>query len=1360
MSSAIEPVEVEVTPQEDQPQQEVPEVEHVVSGSEKVGVLACVAMQFSITLILLYCGIVQGYTPIAVNDDDFKIDRAAAAAKVVTPDYEAGCWNGSVSGCGGRIAVAILYFVIMLPCLIFSIRSFKLALEGFGVIAKTKVVRGGIARSGTLTGRSLRGVSLSDMPCGQRLSIMSGLLISYFERFSFVLFWMDVSLQIVQGVDTYSKTSAWTFCLQVFLVSFDAATWTLSFCWDNVFAATLTEAVADVAFLVVLICSSGSLSPHSLVDPSAFAFILSVVPASSVFLLGGCVSELLKPKNKRMKAGEPNQRKRMGGVVVAVLTVCVGIAGIIVGISKGSDFDKCKDGSAWEPKLVEGMECLESSFNLWESMGCDCRAMNINTFRMNNCIVGNDAALSTPFLNPEVRPRLDALMYLNVMPWPGAYRFGFQDKRESCKISEEMASSMGELTELRVLNVGGGTLQSKALPASWSKLTQVYSVTLESAQVSTIDANVTSTWTKLTNFQCLGCEYLSEVPEGMATLPEFKEGMLAGSCLCGGSCQTFLSMQSSGSGHGVMTGAHAFHMTNLMGGPGASAASEKAAEEAAAAIKAPFTCGEAALCIELQSISVLPHMLPQAFSNVKTQLQTGITTCADTCSDAKREWDLLFVYQDFAKEHSGNSSGKWTINWPEEFSPQQRSAWACAAKAIAEAGQRASFDRSIANGPRLLKEEFMIVNSGISTCEQCPWFNIEFDATVQQQGPGFLNENVTGLYSEFVTSEKCLKMKGMERIQTCDYFRNLKKDCVGACVDLIGRVNQRDKDHNTFISFDEDYLDLYTSFQCNREYAKERWDCMVEYYRNAKCDEVFNGGKNEFSFGFELANMLYSTGSELMEEASTCEMCQSFPKQGWFQDNNSGLIEYCKDNDPKDFDCKLIRDNPELGCSATRETTMKNNPRMSYCYLRIKAGSKMMELCPKTVLECQAVRLTSNRPQVNERITCSTWSEIEELNPTPSQAEIERLSSALGFDLPTALLPVTPDCPNFQGPDCMRPGPWVPDDLKSAIEEAILMAITYGGDPYENYFQHNFTAKADPRLLRPEFASGPAPGAAVVGQQSPAPAPEGAVFTKLGGCLFMCANGELSKSENVLNDDKKMCLPYPEINVVMGKALVYEGCLSTTLSGRTCKPWSQVPGYQNDPKLNTHNFCRNPDGSQNLWCYTTDPSMEKDACASPHWGQEEFKQYHLRQVNNPRLATVYPPSQVTGKNSQCPNNEDIQAKYSQGGHASDGHHRRLHENTGNVIKYELKEGSIGTATDYKGCLSKTLTGRTCRRWDQPKNADQVSMPAGDRDYCRNPGGKYETLWCYTNHPDMEWDLCAHPDWTPEQFTQYVASLNK
>merc|ERR1719345_544181 len=73
------------------------------------------------------------------------------------------------------------------------------------------------------------------------------------------------------------------------------------------------------------------------------------------------------------------------------------------------------------------------------------------------------------------------------------------------------------------------------------------------------------------------------------------------------------------------------------------------------------------------------------------------------------------------------------------------------------------------------------------------------------------------------------------------------------------------------------------------------------------------------------------------------------------------------------------------------------------------------------------------------------------------------------------------------------------------------------------------------------------------------------------------------------------------------KGLKYRGLLTSTASGRTCQKWLDDKPHKTGqeptaPGLGNHNFCRNPDGSEEKpWCFTMDPSPdhEKETCDVP-----------------------------------------------------------------------------------------------------------------------------------------------------------------
>ena len=83
------------------------------------------------------------------------------------------------------------------------------------------------------------------------------------------------------------------------------------------------------------------------------------------------------------------------------------------------------------------------------------------------------------------------------------------------------------------------------------------------------------------------------------------------------------------------------------------------------------------------------------------------------------------------------------------------------------------------------------------------------------------------------------------------------------------------------------------------------------------------------------------------------------------------------------------------------------------------------------------------------------------------------------------------------------------------------------------------------------------------------------------------------KQENICNE---------KLTGIKGSG--YRGCQNKTRSGKTCQKWdSQVPHkHNNSPDkvknkgLGSNNYCRNPDGENTIWCYTTDSKKRWEFC--------------------------------------------------------------------------------------------------------------------------------------------------------------------
>ena len=154
------------------------------------------------------------------------------------------------------------------------------------------------------------------------------------------------------------------------------------------------------------------------------------------------------------------------------------------------------------------------------------------------------------------------------------------------------------------------------------------------------------------------------------------------------------------------------------------------------------------------------------------------------------------------------------------------------------------------------------------------------------------------------------------------------------------------------------------------------------------------------------------------------------------------------------------------------------------------------------------------------------------------------------------------------------------------------------------------------------------------------------------------------------------------------KGVEYEGSLSVTIGGHICQRWdTQYPHKHNEiVPSSAQNFCRNPNGKAPFpWCYTTNSSVIFDYC-----------------------------------------DIDLCGSYS---------------------------ADCRSRTEpYKGRQFVTVSGHICQRWsDQtPHSHDYTSthMMEGESlevadNFCRHLGNK-QFPWCYTIHPEKEWEFCDIP----------------
>ncbi|XP_077968471.1 uncharacterized protein LOC120343914 isoform X10 [Styela clava] len=198
----------------------------------------------------------------------------------------------------------------------------------------------------------------------------------------------------------------------------------------------------------------------------------------------------------------------------------------------------------------------------------------------------------------------------------------------------------------------------------------------------------------------------------------------------------------------------------------------------------------------------------------------------------------------------------------------------------------------------------------------------------------------------------------------------------------------------------------------------------------------------------------------------------------------------------------------------------------------------------------------------------------------------------------------------------------------------------------------------------------------------------------------------------------------------------YRGLVSVTKSGKTCQQWDfQWPHEHSRTEDNyplsglESNYCRNPDGEEAPWCYTTDIDSRWEYCPIPKCSTDDRAttiQTTVTEGTNTKAETTMGPEKTT---------ED--------------HLSRATMRTEDITEDHLSNCYYGLdkGTSYRGTTSTTIGGRTCQRWDLQTPHEHTRVPSRyplsglDENYCRNPDVD-EKPWCYTTDRNKRWEYCA------------------
>ncbi|EAW65003.1 macrophage stimulating 1 (hepatocyte growth factor-like), isoform CRA_e [Homo sapiens] len=246
----------------------------------------------------------------------------------------------------------------------------------------------------------------------------------------------------------------------------------------------------------------------------------------------------------------------------------------------------------------------------------------------------------------------------------------------------------------------------------------------------------------------------------------------------------------------------------------------------------------------------------------------------------------------------------------------------------------------------------------------------------------------------------------------------------------------------------------------------------------------------------------------------------------------------------------------------------------------------------------------------------------------------------------------------------------------------------------------------------------------------------------------------------------------------------YRGAVDRTESGRECQRWDLQhphqhpfePGKFLDQGLDD-NYCRNPDGSERPWCYTTDPQIEREFCDLPRCGSEAQPRQEATTVScfrgkgegyrgTANTTTAGVPCQrwdaqiphqhrFTPEKYAC---KDLRENFCRNPDGSEAPWCfTLRPGMRAAFCYQIRRCTDdvrpqdcyhGAGEQYRGTVSKTRKGVQCQRWSaETPHKPQFTFTSEphaqlEENFCRNPDGDSHGPWCYTMDPRTPFDYCA------------------
>ncbi|VDI38241.1 Hypothetical predicted protein [Mytilus galloprovincialis] len=220
------------------------------------------------------------------------------------------------------------------------------------------------------------------------------------------------------------------------------------------------------------------------------------------------------------------------------------------------------------------------------------------------------------------------------------------------------------------------------------------------------------------------------------------------------------------------------------------------------------------------------------------------------------------------------------------------------------------------------------------------------------------------------------------------------------------------------------------------------------------------------------------------------------------------------------------------------------------------------------------------------------------------------------------------------------------------------------------------------------------------------------------------------------NNIKELKTPI-EADCYLDESWNYNGHVNYTHSGRTCQMWNlQSPhshSFTSEQMSDFHsNYCRDPSHTLTPWCYTIDEHYSWEFCSIT-------KCDTCQQVENIPVGLTVKYNMSYGLLGALYSCKSFTANES-----TDHCPSSICQSDGTWSDFSISCGvddCYNNSSTYRGKVSCSALGTTCRRWDSVSTHDLPSDPADHpTNYCRDPKGEGRP-YCYKGANDWEWEYC-------------------